>query len=68
LTNPSNVTEILNGNPKFLGAPLAQGHTHFFFWWDLMMGLGKPYLRAKFCGQILGARECRPQPLLVSEN
>ena len=35
-------------NPKFRGAPLAKGHTHFLFWWDLMIGLGKPQLHAKF--------------------
>jgi len=26
----------------------SPGHTHFFFWWDLMMGFGKPQLHAKF--------------------
>jgi len=34
--------------PKFWGVPVAQGHTHFFFWWDSMMGLGKLQLLAKF--------------------
>jgi len=42
------VAEILKGNPKFCGAPLAQSHIHLFFWWDLMMGLGKPQLVATF--------------------
>jgi len=32
------------GNPKFWGTPLAQGHHHFSFWCDFMMGLGKPKL------------------------
>jgi len=41
------VAEILKGKAQILGAPLAQGHTHVFFWWDLMMGLGKPQLHAK---------------------
>jgi len=36
------------GTPNVWGAPLAQGHTHFFFWSDLMMGLGKLQLHAKF--------------------
>jgi len=44
----ATVAEILKGNPQILGAPLAQGHTRVFFWWDLMMGLGKPPLHAKF--------------------
>jgi len=42
------VAEILKENPTFWGAPLAQGHIHFFVWWDLMMDLGKPQLIAKF--------------------
>jgi len=28
----SAVAEILKKTPKFWGAPLAQGHTHFLFW------------------------------------
>jgi len=44
----SAVAEISKGNPKFCGAPLAQGHTHFVFWWDMMMGFGKLQLYAKF--------------------
>jgi len=27
---PSVVADILKGNPQFWGAPLAQGHAHFF--------------------------------------
>jgi len=38
----SAVAEILKGDPKILGAPLAQGHTYFLFWCDSMMELGKP--------------------------
>jgi len=44
----SAVAEILKRDPQFLGAPLTQGHTHFVFWWDLLMGLGKLQLLAKF--------------------
>jgi len=33
---------------NFRGASLAQGHTHFFFQWDFMMGLGKPQRHAEF--------------------
>jgi len=29
---PLVVAEILKGNSKFWGAPLAQGHSHFFLW------------------------------------
>jgi len=42
------VAEILKGNTKFWKASLAQRHAHFLFWWDVMMGLGKPQLLAKF--------------------
>jgi len=44
----SAVAEILKGNPQIWEAPLAQGHIHFFFWCDLMMGLRKLQLLAKF--------------------
>jgi len=43
----SAVAEILK-NPKFWGTPLAQGHTHFFSWKNLIMGLGKLHQHAKF--------------------
>jgi len=43
----SAIAEILKGAQKFWGAPLAQGHAHFFAW-DFMMGLKKPQLLAKF--------------------
>jgi len=36
------------GTPKFWGAPLAHGHTHFSCGCDFMMGLGKPNLCNKF--------------------
>jgi len=35
----SATAEVLKGNPKFWGAPLAQGHNDFFFWWDLIRAL-----------------------------
>ena len=40
----------IKGNPKYLGASLAQGHAHVFLWYgcDFMMGLGKPKLCTKF--------------------
>jgi len=44
--NSFSCCRILKSNPKFWGAPLAQGHIDFFFWWDLMMGLGKLQLHA----------------------
>jgi len=56
LANSSRVSNLnslaaavaeIKGNPKFCEVPLAQGHTHVFFWWDLMMGLGKLQLHAK---------------------
>jgi len=43
----SVVAEILQGHPQILGNPLAQFHAHFFEW-DVMMGLGKPQLHARF--------------------
>jgi len=42
----SAVAEILKGKPQISGSSLS--HTHFFFYWDLMMGLGKPQLNDKF--------------------
>jgi len=36
----SAVAEILKGNPQICGSSPAHGHMHFFFCWDLMMGLG----------------------------
>jgi len=55
----SAIAEILEGSLKFLGAPLGQGQTHFFFYWDFMTGLCKPQRLAKFevagficCGNI----------------
>jgi len=44
----SAVAEILTGNPQIWEAPLATDNIHFFFWWELMMGLGKLQLHAKF--------------------
>jgi len=38
----STVVEILKGNLKFWGVPLAQGHVQFFSMWNFMTGLGKP--------------------------
>jgi len=50
-------------NPKFVGAPLAQRHALFFFWWDFMMGFGEPEQPANFevamfsrCRNIKGER------------
>jgi len=40
LKNSATIAEILEGNPKYLEASLAQGHAHFilwlcFLWWAL---------------------------------
>jgi len=43
----SRCRNIKGGPQNFGGAPLAQGHTHFLFWWDSMMGLGKPQPNTK---------------------
>jgi len=42
------VAQILKGNPQILGSSPIPGQHRLFFWWDLMMGLGKLQLRAKF--------------------
>jgi len=44
---PSVVAEILKGNSKFWGAPLAQGHAHYFAR-NFMMDFGSPKRLAKF--------------------
>jgi len=44
----SAIAKILLGTPKFWGAPLAQGQTHFSSGCDFMTGLGKAKLCAKF--------------------
>ena len=44
----SAVAELLKGNSKILGAPLARGHAQFSSAWDFMMGLGKLQRFAKF--------------------
>jgi len=38
----------IKGNPKYLGASLAQGHPTFSSECDFIMGLGKPKLFTKF--------------------
>jgi len=45
---PSVIAEILKGDPKLCGAVLAQGHAHFSYGCNFMMGLGKPKLHTKF--------------------
>ena len=45
---PSRCRNINRGTPKLWGAILSQGHTRFFFWWDLRMGHGKPQQHATF--------------------
>jgi len=40
--------KILKGNPKYMGASLAQGHAHFSSGCGFMVGLGKPELFIKF--------------------
>jgi len=47
VTSPRRCRNII-GNPKFWGALLALGHTHFSSGCDFMMGLGKPKLSTKF--------------------
>jgi len=47
VASPSPCINI-RGNPKILGAPLAQGHPHFSSGCDFMMGLGNPKLCTKF--------------------
>jgi len=42
------VAEILKGNPKYIGASLAQGHAHFSPGCGFMVGLGKRKLCTKF--------------------
>ena len=44
----SAVAQILKGNPKRLGASLAQGYAHFFSGCGFMMGLDKPKVHGKF--------------------
>ena len=41
------VAEILKGNPQILGSSPGSGPHPLFFWWNLMMGLGKLQLHAK---------------------
>jgi len=38
----SAVAEILKGNPKNLGSYPSPRSRPFFFWWDSIMGKGKP--------------------------
>ena len=42
------VAEISKGNPKYLGASLAQGYAHFSSECGFMVGLGKPKLCTEF--------------------
>jgi len=42
------IAEILKGNPKYLGANLAQGHANFFSACGFMVGFSKSQLHAKF--------------------
>ena len=42
------IAEILKGNPKYFGASLAPGHTHFSSGCGFMVGVGKPELCTKF--------------------
>jgi len=44
----TSIAEILKGNLQILLTRLAQGHTHLFFYWDLMMGFGKLQLQVNF--------------------
>jgi len=44
----SAVAEISKGKPLISGSFPSPGPHPFFFYWDLMMGLGKPQLCAKF--------------------
>jgi len=44
---PSVFAEILKGNPKFWGTPVAEGHVYFSSGCNFMMGLGKPKLFTK---------------------
>jgi len=57
----SAVAQILKGtNPKFLGAPIAQDHVHFFVGVDcgiFMMGFGKPQQCANF--EVASISRCR---------
>jgi len=39
---------MLKGNPKYLGASLAQVHAHISSGFGFMVGLGKYQLHAKF--------------------
>jgi len=48
---------LLKGNPKIWGAPVAQGHTHFSSRCDFMMGLGKPKLCTIF--EVASFSRCR---------
>jgi len=48
LEDSAAVVEILKGNPKYLGAFLAQGHAEFFSGCGFMVGFGKPQQHAKF--------------------
>jgi len=43
----SDIAEILKRNPKMLGVFIAQGHAHFSFVCDFMLGLGLPQRLAK---------------------
>ena len=47
----------IEGDPKFLRAPLAQDHAHFSSACDFMMGLGKPKLHTKF--EVASFSRCR---------
>ena len=42
------VAEILKGKPQISGSSRSPGPHLLFFWWDLMMGVGKPQLHAEF--------------------
>jgi len=44
----SAISQMLKGNPKILGAPLAQGHVHFSSVWNLVTGLDQPQPLANF--------------------
>jgi len=46
VTSFSRCRNIEGEAPNFRGASLGQGHTHFFFYWDLSMGLDKPQRHA----------------------